>query len=266
MLLNMQVSNEAVANAAKKHKSPVTIEEIARLMEKLNPLSIPVNVRLTEDVIVSNAPSLAETKKRQRPMNISSKDIIPISDALAYQNPQHNEISGTIHVCELFYNYYSYDYFGINNSIKDPKVKSKANMVIKFMIEQLPTVYSGKLNNTNLAEVERAQLIIKREEIKACLSMKKPDVGTASWSQWDLTLKLAASVLLTEILLLFEKDIPVVRVQVNTLNSIHIRLCNYNKIKNGLASNVSSLVGNTNNESVSAMSNFLNLFSVGNKK
>lgn len=264
MLLNMQVSNEAVANAAKKVKIPATIEEIARL---INPLSIPVNAPLTQDMISSDNVSLVETKKRQRFIYACSKDAtIPLTDALLYHNPQHNEILGTIHVSELFYNYYAYDHFGINNRIKDPKVKSKANMVIKFMLDQLPILYISKLNNANLSEVERAQLILKREEIKSCLSMKKPDVGTASWSQWDLTLKLAASVLLTEILLLFEKELSVVRVQVNTLNSIHIRLCNYNKIKGALSSNVSSFVGKTNNESISAMSNIFNLFSVGNQK
>jgi hypothetical protein len=135
-------------------------------------------------MISSDNVSLVETKKRQRLIYASSKDAaIPLYDALLYHNPQHNEISVTIHVSELFYNYYAYDYFGINNSIKDSKVKSKANMVIKFMLDQLPTWYISKLNNATLSDVERAQLILKREEIKSCLSMKKPDVGTASWSQ-----------------------------------------------------------------------------------
>jgi hypothetical protein len=254
----MRISQETAFNGLKKQRNPATLEEIATLLKNL---SMPPNSS-SEDIVSSVALLPSPSNKRQRNDIIENNgsivaQAVTVADALKPASEfRVYEVNTQILVHECFYNYYYYKYNSKDVQVTPKQAKSKIFAVVAFMVEQLPHLYESKMNSPIVSEVEKAELVLKREQFKEILRIPKPNEGSAAWALWDQTLRLAGKALLAEVLILFKEALPPVRTQINSVGSVYSRLCQYIEIKKGLLTKVPSTNNDTKTSSSSSLFNF----------
>ena len=228
-----------------KKKSSPTLEEISKLLSNL---TLPT---FNSSIVAPN-----ESNKRPRHSTVlnNTPTISPsvpvlIADVLKYKKAEAPKIDALTDVQKLCYMYHYYrldEKVNMNAATTSVKVRSEANKVIQFMLNQLPTLFNGKLSMPNISELEKATWLLKKEQIRSTLSKRsRPNTDSAEWSEYDSTLKFASKCLFDEMMISFNLQKAPYRDQVSTLHAVYIRLCQYNAAlenQNGksLTSNVSS--------------------------
>ena len=261
----------------KKQKPAPSLGEISNLLANLTlPIANSYNTapnmynkrpRHNEDTVT---PSLVLNSTP----TISPTAPILISDALKYKKPEFVKIDASTDVQKLFYMFHYYNLHekvNMDAASTSVKVRSEANLVIKFMLQQLPTLFNSKLNVTNISEVEKATWVLKKEQIKSTLSKSKPNADSAEWSEWDSTLKFASKALFDEIMRVFNLIKAPYREQVGTLHAVYLRLCSYKTeldLQNSTcnASNISSATIHNEKETVNYVPGLMNYFFSNAKK
>jgi hypothetical protein len=200
---------------------------------------------VTQSTVLNNTPT------------ISPPVPMVIADALKYKKAETPKIDALIDVQKLFYIFHYYkleEKVNMNAATSSGKVRSEANKVIQFMMQQLPTLFDNKINMPNTSELDKATWLLKREQIKSTLSRRiRPNADSVEWSEYDYTLKFASKSLFDEMMRLFNLEKTPYRDQVGTLHAVYIRLCQHNsalELQKGTSnsSHISSMIIHNENE------------------